>query len=89
MSYHGGVIGVVLAFLAFTRAQKKGFFETFDLFIPSIPLGYTFGRLGIFKINDHIVKRFAKIALLNRHTNNNLVVYTWCIAVKSSAHQKS
>ena len=48
MSYHGGVIGVVVALLLFTRSRKTGFFSTFDLFIPAIPLGYTFGRLGNF-----------------------------------------
>ncbi|NTV05333.1 MAG: prolipoprotein diacylglyceryl transferase [Chlorobiaceae bacterium] len=56
MSYHGGVIGVIIAFLVFTHSQKKGFFETFDLFIPSIPLGYTFGRLGNF-INGELYGR--------------------------------
>lgn len=56
MSYHGGVIGVILALLAFTRTQKNGFFETFDLFIPAIPLGYTFGRLGNF-INGELYGR--------------------------------
>jgi len=56
MSYHGGVIGVIIALLIFTRSQKRGFFETFDLFIPSIPLGYTFGRLGNF-INGELYGR--------------------------------
>jgi phosphatidylglycerol:prolipoprotein diacylglycerol transferase len=56
MSYHGGVIGVILALLLFTRSQKKSFFETFDLFIPAIPLGYTFGRLGNF-INGELYGR--------------------------------
>lgn len=62
MSYHGGVIGVILALLLFTRLQKKGFFETFDLFIPSIPLGYTFGRLGNF-INGELYGRVTDSAL--------------------------
>jgi phosphatidylglycerol:prolipoprotein diacylglycerol transferase len=56
MSYHGGVIGVVLAMWFFSRSRKKGFFETFDLFIPSLPLGYTFGRLGNF-INGELYGR--------------------------------
>jgi phosphatidylglycerol:prolipoprotein diacylglycerol transferase len=56
MSYHGGVIGVILALLVFTRSQKKSFFEIFDLFIPSVPLGYTFGRLGNF-INGELYGR--------------------------------
>lgn len=56
MSYHGGVIGVVIAMWFFSRSQQKGFFETFDLFIPSLPLGYTFGRLGNF-INGELYGR--------------------------------
>jgi len=62
MSYHGGVIGVVIALLVFTRSQKKGFFETFDLFIPSIPLGYFFGRLGNF-INGELYGRVTDAAI--------------------------
>jgi phosphatidylglycerol---prolipoprotein diacylglyceryl transferase len=62
MSYHGGVIGVILALLAFTRSRKKGFFEIFDLFIPSIPLGYTFGRLGNF-INGELYGRVTDSAM--------------------------
>jgi phosphatidylglycerol---prolipoprotein diacylglyceryl transferase len=62
MSYHGGVIGVIIALMAFTRSQKKGFFETFDLFIPSIPLGYTFGRLGNF-INGELYGRVTDSAM--------------------------
>jgi phosphatidylglycerol---prolipoprotein diacylglyceryl transferase len=56
MSYHGAVIGVVIAMAIFTRKAGKGFFETFDLFIPAIPLGYTFGRLGNF-INGELFGR--------------------------------
>ncbi len=56
MSYHGGVIGVIISLLFFRKSQKRGFFETFDLFIPAIPLGYTFGRLGNF-INGELFGR--------------------------------
>lgn len=62
MSYHGGVIGVVLAMWFFSRAHKKGFFETFDLFIPSLPLGYTFGRMGNF-INGELYGRVTEAAV--------------------------
>jgi phosphatidylglycerol---prolipoprotein diacylglyceryl transferase len=62
MSYHGAVIGVILSLLVFTRSQKRGFFETFDLFIPSVPLGYTFGRLGNF-INGELYGRVTDSAL--------------------------
>lgn len=56
MSYHGGVIGVILALWFFLRAHNKDFFGTFDLFIPSVPFGYTFGRLGNF-INGELYGR--------------------------------
>ncbi|NTV98750.1 MAG: prolipoprotein diacylglyceryl transferase [Chlorobiaceae bacterium] len=56
MSYHGGIIGTVIALFAYARSRKRGFFETFDLFIPSVPLGYTFGRLGNF-INGELYGR--------------------------------
>ncbi|MFZ4800736.1 MAG: prolipoprotein diacylglyceryl transferase [Chlorobium sp.] len=62
MSYHGGVIGVIVALFAFTRSRNLGFFETFDLFIPSIPIGYTFGRLGNF-INGELYGRVTESAI--------------------------
>ncbi len=62
MSYHGGVIGVIVALFAFTRSRKKLFFETFDLFIPAIPLGYTFGRIGNF-INGELYGRVTESAI--------------------------
>jgi len=62
MSYHGGVIGVVLAMWFFCRSQKKGFFESFDLFIPALPLGYTFGRIGNF-INGELYGRVTDAAV--------------------------
>jgi phosphatidylglycerol:prolipoprotein diacylglycerol transferase len=62
MSYHGGLIGVVIALALFNRKSGKGFFETFDLFIPALPLGYTFGRLGNF-INGELYGRVTTAAI--------------------------
>jgi len=62
MSYHGGVIGVMLAMWLFTRAKKINFLQFFDLFIPSIPLGYTFGRMGNF-INGELYGRVTDAAI--------------------------
>lgn len=56
MSYHGGLIGVILAALYFTHRHRLSFLEMADLFIPCIPLGYTFGRLGNF-INGELFGR--------------------------------
>jgi phosphatidylglycerol:prolipoprotein diacylglycerol transferase len=56
MSYHGGLIGIVIAALLYTRKNRLNFFEMADLFVPVIPLGYTFGRLGNF-INGELYGR--------------------------------
>ncbi|NTU68210.1 MAG: prolipoprotein diacylglyceryl transferase [Chlorobiaceae bacterium] len=62
MSYHGALIGVVIAIALFTRKGGRGFLETFDLFIPALPLGYTFGRLGNF-INGELYGRVTTAAI--------------------------
>ncbi|MGA6926516.1 MAG: prolipoprotein diacylglyceryl transferase [Desulfosarcina sp.] len=56
MSYHGGLIGVIVATVIFVRKNRLGFFQTADLIVPGIPLGYTFGRLGNF-INGELYGR--------------------------------
>ncbi|MFA5321353.1 MAG: prolipoprotein diacylglyceryl transferase [Smithella sp.] len=48
MSYHGGVIGVILVSVFFLHKRKINFWKFADLIVPSIPLGYTFGRIGNF-----------------------------------------
>ncbi len=62
MSYHGGLVGVLLAVLIFARSRKKPFLQTVDLFIPAVPLGYTFGRLGNF-INGELYGRTTEAAV--------------------------
>jgi phosphatidylglycerol:prolipoprotein diacylglycerol transferase len=56
MSYHGGLIGVVVAGVLFCRRHRLAFYQMADLIIPCIPLGYTFGRLGNF-INGELYGR--------------------------------
>jgi phosphatidylglycerol:prolipoprotein diacylglycerol transferase len=56
MSYHGGLIGVVVGALIYCRKNKIKFWEAAELFVPAIPLGYTFGRLGNF-INGELYGR--------------------------------
>lgn len=60
MSYHGGLIGVVLASIFFCRKYKFNFWHFVDLLIPSVPLGYTFGRLGNF-INGELYGRITTV----------------------------
>jgi len=56
MSYHGGLIGVLIVSWLSVRRYKLSFWEACDLFVPVIPLGYTFGRLGNF-INGELYGR--------------------------------
>lgn len=56
MSYHGGLIGVLLSGALFCYRYKVNFWELGDFLVPSIPLGYTFGRIGNF-INGELYGR--------------------------------
>ncbi|MDR2632768.1 MAG: prolipoprotein diacylglyceryl transferase [Treponema sp.] len=56
MSYHGGVIGGILAVLIYSGLKRFDYREIGDMFAASIPLGYTFGRLGNF-INGELYGR--------------------------------
>ena len=56
MSYHGGLIGVLLVSILFCQKNKINFWRFADFFSPAIPLGYTFGRLGNF-INGELYGR--------------------------------
>ena len=56
MSYHGGLIGVIIACAIFARKNKVDYWNLADLFGPAVPLGYTFGRLGNF-INGELYGR--------------------------------
>jgi len=60
MSYHGGVIGLLLISILFCRKRKLDFLRSADLFVPAIPLGYTFGRLGNF-INGELYGRVTTV----------------------------
>jgi phosphatidylglycerol:prolipoprotein diacylglycerol transferase len=56
MSYHGGVIGGVTAIIVYSKVKKFDYREIGDMFAASIPLGFTFGRIGNF-INGELYGR--------------------------------
>ncbi len=56
MSYHGGALGVLFVAIVFCRRYKLDFWNLADLVCPTIPLGYTFGRIGNF-INGELYGR--------------------------------
>lgn len=60
MSFHGGLIGVLLSSLLFCRKHSINFWKLADLFSPAFPLGYTFGRIGNF-INGELYGRITSV----------------------------
>ncbi|NLD09944.1 MAG: prolipoprotein diacylglyceryl transferase [Xanthomonadaceae bacterium] len=53
MSFHGGLLGVIIAALFATRKFKKSFAEIADFIAPLAPIGLLLGRLGNF-INSEL-----------------------------------
>lgn len=60
MSYHGAVIGFVLATWLFVRKSKTSFWMWMDLVALSVPVGYVFGRIGNF-LNQELVGRVTDV----------------------------
>jgi len=48
MSFHGGLLGVIVGFVLYARAKKLDILQWSDWVVAAFPLGYTFGRLGNF-----------------------------------------
>lgn len=48
MSFHGGFVGVVVGTVIYARRNKIDYMAWADMLAVSVPLGYTFGRLGNF-----------------------------------------
>lgn len=60
MSFHGGVIGVIISMWLFGRKFDKRFFDIADFVAPLFPLGYAAGRIGNF-INGELWGRVAEV----------------------------
>jgi len=58
MSFHGGLIGVLVAMAWWARRHQRTFFEVTDLIAPCVPTGLAMGRLGNF-INGELWGRAA------------------------------
>jgi phosphatidylglycerol:prolipoprotein diacylglycerol transferase len=48
MSFHGGLLGVIVAMWLYGRRLKRGFFEIADFAAPLVPIGLGAGRVGNF-----------------------------------------
>jgi len=48
MSFHGGLIGVLVALWLYSRRHQRRFFAVTDFFAPLVPIGLGAGRIGNF-----------------------------------------
>jgi phosphatidylglycerol:prolipoprotein diacylglycerol transferase len=60
MSFHGGLIGVLLGVLWFARKTGRTFFQITDFIAPSIPIALGCGRIGNF-INAELPGRVTEV----------------------------
>lgn len=60
MSFHGGLLGVIIAMMLFARKTNKTFFMVSDFVAPLVPLGLGFGRIGNF-INGELWGRVTDV----------------------------
>ena len=64
MSFHGGLIGVIVAMIWTSYSQKRNFWQTADFVAPLIPFGLGLGRIGNF-INLELWGRETNVPLGN------------------------
>jgi phosphatidylglycerol:prolipoprotein diacylglycerol transferase len=78
MSFHGGLLGVIVAMIIFARQYQKNWFDVMDFVAPLVPPGIFFGRLGNFiggelwgrpVIDQHypLAMIFPHVDMLGRH----------------------
>jgi phosphatidylglycerol:prolipoprotein diacylglycerol transferase len=61
MSFHGGLIGVLIVGVLFSWRNKKSFWKIADLFIVTAPIGLGLGRIGNF-INGELYGRATQVS---------------------------
>jgi phosphatidylglycerol:prolipoprotein diacylglycerol transferase len=62
MSFHGGLIGVILAMAGYAKVRGRSFLDVMDVVAPAIPTGLASGRVGNF-INGELWGRAADPSL--------------------------
>ena len=62
MSFHGGMLGVILAMVAYARSRGRRWLDVTDLIAPCVPTGLASGRIGNF-INGELWGRAADPSL--------------------------
>lgn len=61
MSYHGAVVGFLIATYVFCQKYKQNMWKYLDLVAISVPLGYVFGRIGNF-LNQELFGRVTDVS---------------------------
>lgn len=71
MSFHGGLIGVIVALWIFARKYHKAFWVVGDFIAPLVPIGLGAGRIGNF-INGELWGRVTDVpwAMIYPHVDN-------------------
>jgi len=62
MSFHGGLLGVMVAMVWYARSRQRPFFQVMDFVAPCVPTGLAAGRMGNF-INGELWGRVADPSL--------------------------
>jgi phosphatidylglycerol---prolipoprotein diacylglyceryl transferase len=62
MSFHGGMLGVIVALIAYARRRGRRWLDVTDLVAPCVPTGLASGRIGNF-INGELPGRLADPSL--------------------------
>ena len=62
MSFHGGMLGVIVAMIWFAHSRKKPFWQVADFVAPCVPTGLAAGRVGNF-MNGELWGRVADPSL--------------------------
>src|SRR5881396_4446917 len=60
MSFHGGLLGVIVAVGAFCWRKRYSFYSIADLATPTVPIGLGLGRIGNF-INGELYGRVTDV----------------------------
>jgi phosphatidylglycerol:prolipoprotein diacylglycerol transferase len=61
MSFHGGMLGLIIGAVIFCRIKKLDFWRTADFYVVTIPIGLGLGRIGNF-INGELYGRVTNVA---------------------------
>ena len=58
LSFHGGVVGVIIAMIVFTKTRRIKFFDIIDLYAAALPIGIFLGRIANF-INGELYGKYS------------------------------